>query len=68
MERVLNQIQGVSHEQRLQLMKAFGVSKAVVSYALNGRRSNATSKRIRHVALTQYNGYEVAPVSKTIYK
>lgn len=54
----------VSKEDRQKLMKIFGVGKGTISMALNGYRDSETSKKIRHTALTQFNGIELAPVTK----
>lgn len=47
-----------------EIMKVFKVSKPYVSMALNGKRNGELAKKIRHVALTQYDGQEFQPVKQ----
>lgn len=46
-----------------ELAGIFNVSRQTVSTCLNGRGGNtARSKKIRHTALTQYDGQEFTPM------
>lgn len=47
------------------LAKAFGVSESCISQALRGHKNGANAKKIRHVALTQFEGVEMAPADKS---
>lgn len=52
----------VSPEATKYLMKVFDCTAAVVSLALDGTRDNETSRKIRHVAITQLGGVKVEDV------
>lgn len=43
-------------EMRKRLVKEMGVTKAVVSLALNFHQHGLTSRRIRHLAMNKYGG------------
>lgn len=47
-----------------EIAKAFGCHYSMVSHALKGNRNSPLAKKIRHVALTQYDGVEMVPVEK----
>lgn len=51
----------IEHGKRKEIAKAFGVSGAAVTLALHGLRTGELSRKIRHVAKTQYNGVELIP-------
>jgi predicted transcriptional regulator len=51
----------IEHGKRKEIAKAFGVSGAAVTLALHGLRTGDLSRKIRHVAKTQYNGVELIP-------
>lgn len=55
----------VEHGKMQEIAKAFGCTVAMVSYSLKGRRNGEMAKKIRHVALTQYDGVEMIPVQKS---
>lgn len=47
------------------IANALSCSKGLVSLVLGGRDvASETAKKIRHVALTQYDGVEMKPVEK----
>jgi hypothetical protein len=46
------------------IAKAFNCSESMVSKSLNGYKDNELSKKIRHVALTQFGGVEMQAVKK----
>ena len=52
----------VSPEATRHLMRVFNCTAAVVSLALDGTRDNDTSRKIRHVAMTQLGGIKVQDV------
>lgn len=52
----------VSPEATRHLMRVFNCTPAVVSLALDGTRDNDTSRKIRHVAMTQLGGVKVMDV------
>jgi len=47
---------------RQEIAKIFGVSGMAVTLALQGLRNSDLSKKIRHVALTQFGAVEMKPV------
>jgi hypothetical protein len=49
----------VAHGANGKIAKAFGVTNAMVGKALHGRGDSDLSKKIRYVAITQYEGQEV---------
>ncbi|GEM_PF-1268130 len=54
----------VRHGKVKEIAKVFGISKTAVSLALRGHRKNDLTKKIRHVALTQFDGVEMQQVKK----
>lgn len=54
----------VEHGKMQDIAKAFDCSVSMVGHALKGRRNSPLVKKIRHVALTQYDGVEMVPVEK----
>lgn len=52
----------VGHGKVKEIAKVFGVSKTAVSLALRDHRKNELTKKIRHVALTQFGGTEMQQV------
>jgi len=42
----------------IKLAKALRCSTVIVSLSLNGKKRTALARKIRHVALTQYDGQE----------
>jgi len=54
----------VEHGNVKKIAKAFNCSLALVSLSLRGHRMGERAKKIRHVALTQYDGVEMVPVEK----
>lgn len=61
-EKQINQIR-VPFGNTAKLAKVFGVTSSYVSQCLNGKKGNADkAKRIRHTALTQYDGKELVDV------
>lgn len=55
----------VAHGNVGKIAQAFNVSKALVSLSLRGHRLGDRAKKIRHVALTEYDGVEMMPVNKS---
>lgn len=49
----------VEHGVGRKLAKVFDCTIVMVSYALNGKKNTELAKKIRHTALTQYNGKEI---------
>lgn len=47
------------------LAKVFGVSEAYVSKSLRGHAGGDRARKIRHVALTQFEGVEMEPADKS---
>lgn len=54
----------VEHGGLKKIAKAFNCTSAMVSMSLRGHRTGELAKKIRHVALTQYDGMEMMPVEK----
>lgn len=54
----------VAHGNMGKMANIFKCSIQFVSLALKGRRDSDLAKKIRHVALTQYDGVEMKPVEK----
>jgi hypothetical protein len=60
MEKKLNLIK-LPRGKGVEIAKIFSCTPARVSQALNGKYSDSDlTKKIRHVALTQFNGVELA--------
>jgi hypothetical protein len=47
------------------IARALNCSEGLVSLALNGSTDKGLTDKIRHVALTQYDGEEMKPVEKS---
>ncbi|MDD4747121.1 MAG: hypothetical protein RBR35_07125 [Salinivirgaceae bacterium] len=63
MEKKLNLIK-IPHGKGRRLARIFGCTPARVSQALNGNLpDNELTKKIRYVALTQYDGVELESVT-----
>ncbi len=54
----------VPHGSGKKLSKIFKCSEGTVSDALSGHYDSELSKKIRHVALTQFEGVEMAIIKK----
>lgn len=57
----------VRHGDKLKIARVFNVTSSMVGASLNGRRSSELAKKIRFVAMSQYNGkmmQAVPPTSK----
>lgn len=54
----------VCHGSVKKIAKVFKITEAMVSMSLRGKRNGELAMKIRHVALTQYKGTEMQPVSK----
>ncbi len=59
----LNKIQ-VPYGTVSKLHEVFGCSMGYVSDSLNGHYNNELSLKIRDAALSEYKGFEVAPIKK----
>ncbi len=54
----------VGHGKVSEIAKVFGCTNGMVSLSLRDRRKGDLAKKIRHVALTQFDGVEMKPVKK----
>lgn len=64
MNKKLNPIR-VSGGKGKVIAKAFRCTPARVSQALNGKFDTELTRKIRHVALSEYDGIEMVPVKQT---
>ena len=55
----------VPYGKMREIAKAFGVDESMVSKSLRNKRNGDLAKKIRHVALTQFDGVEMQQVNKT---
>lgn len=54
----------VPHGKVVEIAKVLGISKAMVSHSLRGQKNNELAKKIRHVALEQYDGVIMKQVGR----
>ncbi len=54
----------VPYGSRRKMSKIFKCSEGTISDALSGHYDSELTKKIRHVALTQFEGVEMAPIKK----